>query len=96
MCKVFEVSRSGYNKWTKRKENARDRRRKALEPCIRRIFLDSCCLYGSNKVWEELKKQSIHVSEKTVMRIMKELGLKSRTVKKYKATTNSKLCMTMF
>lgn len=36
-----------------------------------------------------LKKQGIHVSEKTVARIMKELGLKSRTVKKYKATTNS-------
>jgi len=30
------------------------------------------------------------VSKKTVARIMKELGLVSRTVKKYKATTNSK------
>ena len=30
------------------------------------------------------------MSEKTVARIMKELGLRSRTVKKYKATTDSK------
>lgn len=30
------------------------------------------------------------MSEKTVARLMKELGLKSRTVKKYKATTNSR------
>ncbi|WP_415639236.1 IS3 family transposase, partial [Paenibacillus larvae] len=42
------------------------------------------------KVWYALKKQGIHVSQKTVARIMKELGLRSRTVKKYKATTNSK------
>ncbi|SFM49256.1 Transposase InsO and inactivated derivatives [Paenibacillus sp. 1_12] len=56
----------------------------------RRIFLDSRRLYGSKKVWEELKKQGLHLSEKTVVRVMKELGLKSRTVKKYKATTNSK------
>ncbi|ALP36986.1 hypothetical protein ASL14_13230 [Paenibacillus sp. IHB B 3084] len=30
------------------------------------------------------------MSEKTVAKIMKQLGMKSRIVKKYKATTNSK------
>jgi putative transposase len=90
MCTVFQVSRSGYYEWTRRKESERSIRRKTLEPRIRRIFLDSRRLYGSKKVWEALKKLGIHVSEKTVVRIMKELGLKSRTVKKYKATTNSK------
>jgi putative transposase len=39
---------------------------------------------------EVLKQQGVHVSQKTVARIMKVLGWKSRTVKKYKATTNSK------
>lgn len=34
-----------------------------------------------------LKQQGVYVSQKTVARIMKELGLKSRTVKKNKATT---------
>ncbi|KQN97169.1 hypothetical protein ASF12_24255 [Paenibacillus sp. Leaf72] len=37
-----------------------------------------------------LHRQGRKVSEKTVARMMKEQGLKSRTVKKYKATTNSK------
>ncbi|PGY50688.1 hypothetical protein COE09_18480 [Bacillus thuringiensis] len=32
----------------------------------------------------------MQISQKTVARIMKEQGLQSRTVKKYKATTNSK------
>ncbi|MGG4034908.1 DDE-type integrase/transposase/recombinase [Paenibacillus cisolokensis] len=62
----------------------RSKRRKQLEKRIRRIFYDSRQLYGT------LKQQGVRVSPKTVARIMKDLGLKSRTVKKYKATTNSK------
>jgi putative transposase len=90
MCETMNVSRSGYYKWTLRKESKREKRRKKLERRIRRIFLDSCRLYGSPKIFKVLQKQQVQVSEKTVARIMKELGLKSRTVKKYKATTNSK------
>lgn len=90
MCALFGVSKSGYYEWTKRKESHRTKRRKKLEQWIRRIFIDSRQLYGSPKVWHALKRQGIQISQKTVARIMKELGLKSRTVKKYKATTNSK------
>lgn len=90
MCALLSVSKSGYYEWTKRKESERLKRRKKLERWIRRTFFDSRQLYGSPKVWYALKKQGIHVSQKTVARIMKELGLRSRTVKKYKATTNSK------
>jgi len=90
MCETLKVSRSGYYKWTTRKESKREKRRKKLERRIRRIFLDSRRLYGSPKVHKVLLKQRVRVSEKTVARIMKDLGLKSRTVKKYKATTNSK------
>jgi len=90
MCEAFEVSRSGYYKWTKRKVSKREKRRHKLAKRIRHIFLESRCLYGSPKVTKELQKQGMKVSEKTVARIMKELGLRSRTVKKYKATTNSK------
>ncbi len=52
--------------------------------------MDSRRLYGSRKIHKALVQQGVAVSEKTVVRIMKELGLKSRTVKKYKATMNSK------
>jgi len=90
MCAVFEVSRSGYYEWTRRKKSNRVKRQEQLDKQIKRIFMDSRRLYGSIKVWETLKKKGVQVSEKTVARAMKRLGLKSRTVKKYKATTNSK------
>ncbi|KIL34451.1 transposase [Gordoniibacillus kamchatkensis] len=92
MCSVFKVSRSGYYEWVKNKdkETQRKTKRKELEQRIRRIFIDSRRLYGSRKIKEALEQQGVNVSGKTVARIMKELGLKSRTIKKYKATTNSK------
>ncbi|AJY75570.1 transposase [Paenibacillus beijingensis] len=90
MCAVFQVSRSGYYEWTRRQKSNRAKRQERLDQQIRRIFLDSRRLYGSPKVWEALKKKGIQVSEKTVARTMNRLNLQSRTVKKYKATTNSK------
>lgn len=90
MCTVLHVSRSGYYEWIKRKESQRSQRRKELETQVRRAFLASRRLYGSSKITQVLRQKGVQVSEKTVARLMKELGLKSRTVKKYKATTNSR------
>jgi transposase InsO family protein len=90
MCQVFQISRSGYYEWTKRQESPRKKQRREWEKQIRHVFMDSRELYGSPKVWRELVKQGVRISLSTVTRIMKELGLKSRTVRKYKATTNSK------
>ncbi|MEK4455937.1 IS3 family transposase [Paenibacillus sp. FSL R10-2748] len=52
----------------------RKKKRKELEQRIRRIFLDSCRLYGSRKIKEALEQQGVYVTGKTVARIMKELG----------------------
>ncbi|UOE78240.1 IS3 family transposase [Parageobacillus thermoglucosidasius] len=46
-------------------------------------------IYGSPKITQELHKQGIRVSQKTVARIMSEEGLRSITVRQFKATTNS-------
>lgn len=89
MHRIWNLPKRLYD-WTRRKESKRSKRHEWLKKKIRRFFLDNRRLYGSRKVWETLKKQGIEVTEKTVARIMKELDLKSRTVKKYKATTNSK------
>lgn len=91
MCEVFQIKRSGYYDWIKRKGqiNKRTRRREKLKQRIKRVFIGSRRLYGSPKITAVLREEGVQVSEKTVARLMKEMGLKSRTVKKYKATTNS-------
>ncbi|WP_110927710.1 IS3 family transposase [Bacillus massiliglaciei] len=90
MCNVMNVSRSGYHKWVDRPESEKTKRHKTLVKHVHKSYLESRGLYGSPKIAKDLEKKGIPVCQKTVARIMKEEDLRSKTVKKYKATTNSK------
>lgn len=90
MCQVLKVPRSAYYRWLNRPDSERKRRRDTLKQRIQFWYDDSNGLYGSPKITQMLRQEGFDVSQKTVTRLMKELGLKSRTVKKYKATTNSR------
>ena len=87
---MLKVIRSGYYAWLKRPESARKHRRRMMARRICEIFLSSRRLYGSPKITQVLRGEGIRVGQKTVAGIMRENKLRSRTVRKYKATTNSK------
>jgi putative transposase len=86
----MKVSRSGYHKWVDRPESKRTKRHKILVRHVHKSFIESRGLYGSPKIAKDLENKGTPVCQRTVARIMKEEGLRSKTVKKYKATTNSK------
>ena len=90
MCEVLGVSRSGYYAWAKRPESQQKKRQEALKKQIKKIHIESRKTYGSPKITKILQKQGVKVSQKTVARIMKDSDIRSKTKKKYKATTNSK------
>lgn len=90
MCEVLGVSRSGYYEWLNRPKSNQKERKEKLTSQIKRVYLDSRRNYGSPKITKQLNSEGVSVSQKTVSRIMKEEGIRSKTVKKYKATTNSK------
>ncbi|UVI33625.1 IS3 family transposase [Paenibacillus spongiae] len=96
MCSVMNVSRSGYYKWVKRKPSEQEKRRQKLKKRIRHHFDGFKQRYGSDKIAEKLREEGWTVSTKTVSRYMKDMGLRSITVKKQKATTNSKHNMAVF
>ncbi|MGG1556014.1 IS3 family transposase [Paenibacillus ferrarius] len=96
MCTVLKVSRSGYYKWIQRKPSAREQRLKALDRKIRRLFKHYKHRAGSPTITAVLRKNGVAVSSKTVSRRMKKMGLKSITVRKVTATTNSKHDLPVF
>ncbi len=90
MCKVLGVSRSGYYSWNTRPVSPVHEERKRLLDGIIDVYEKSRMVYGSRKVAKALDRKGIHCSRNRVARIMREQGLRSLRIRKYKATTNSK------
>lgn len=88
MCKALNVSRSGYYAFLARPESQRSKKNKKLLETIRQIHRETHGIYGSPRITESLPKDE-KASRSRVARIMRENGIRSKTVKKYKATTNS-------
>jgi putative transposase len=90
MCKLLNVSRSGFHAWFKRPESLRKRENRSLEAKIRVLHAASHGIYGAPRIHRDLTDDGIRCGKNRVARIMRKAGIRSRTKKKFKATTNSK------
>ena len=75
MCRVLEVSASGYYAWLKRELSARAIPDAALLERIQAIHQKSRGTYGVPRVHAELKAEGTHVGRKRVARLMRQAGL---------------------
>jgi len=92
MCKVLEVSSSGYYKWLKKQNNPQSEKeayRLEIQQKISKAFHESYGTYGSPRVHADLVEWGYIISQKTVARIMKEMGLKATPKEKFVVTTDS-------
>ena len=90
MCRVLQVSTSGYYAWVRRPESQRALGNHALLTRIKVVHDQSRRLYGSPRLTAALKAQGEICNEKRIARLMRVNGIKARTVKKFKVTTNSR------
>ena len=73
MCRILQVTRSGYYAWRARpRSSRRDQRRQELIKQIRQAHQLSRCSYGSPRIAVELKEQGIKVCENTVAKYMRK------------------------
>ena len=75
MCRVLEVSTSGYYAWRKRPRSARARADAGLTLRIQTIHERSRATYGAPRVHAELAAEGIRVGRKRVARLMAAAGL---------------------
>ena len=90
MCKLLDVSRSGFYAWDERGPSASEIADEQLAVRIAAIHKASGGRYGSPMVRAELAAEGTSVSRKRVARIMRELGLASLRKRRFKATTDSR------
>ena len=87
MCRVLEVSTSGYYAWRRRMISVRGREDEALRRKIRAIHDRSRHTYGSPRIHAELKEEGTRVGRKRVARLMKESGLVGASRRRWVRTT---------
>ncbi len=87
MCRVLEVSRSGYHAWAAREPSPRALADEALSGRIAEIFADSGETYGSPRVHAELRlEDGLRLSRKRVERLMRLAGLAGE-IKRHRGRT---------
>lgn len=89
MCKVLNVSRSGYHNYVKRRFRCKETDEVIILEKIKEIHKGSRSLYGSPKVYQDLRRLGLKINKKRVVRIMRTNGIRAKTKKKYEVTTNS-------
>ena len=91
MARVLGVQPSGFHAWQQREPGVRQQRRTELAVEIKAVHAHFRGVYGAPRIQRELQKQTVKVCENTVAAIMRQLGLRSKRVRKFvPSTTDSK------
>ena len=89
MCRALAVSPAGYYAWRGRPESRQAVANRTLLATIRVLHQDSRQTYGSPSIWRVLRAQGHRVGEHRVARLMRHDGLRAKTMKPWRATTDS-------
>ena len=87
---MFGVSRSGFYAWLNRKPCARQQADERLKVAIRAVHRQSRETYGVRRMQPELKDQGFASGRDRIGRLRRELGLRCKQKRRFKATTNSR------
>jgi putative transposase len=87
MCRVLDVSASGYYAWQVRPPSARAQADAALLERIRAIHTRSRGTYGAPRIQAELAAQGTHVGRKRVARLLQATGLAGVSRRPWVTTT---------
>ena len=90
MCRLLEVSPSGYYAWSARPESRRSREERQLVVAIRAFHQASRRTYGSPRIHKDLREHGLRCGENRVARLMRKHGVRAKQARKFKATTDSK------
>lgn len=87
MAKVLDVSRSGYYDFLGRGKSERELENERLKEKINKIHESSRRVYGSPRIYRELKNQGEKCSRKRVAKLMREEKIQAKMRKRWKKTT---------
>lgn len=90
MCRLLDVSTSGFHAWAARPESQRARGDRALTVATKAAFAGAKGRYGSPRILRELRSKGRWSSRRRIARIMRVEGLVALPRKRRTRTTDSK------
>ena len=76
ICRVLQIAPATYYAARSRAPSVRAQRDAELQTAIERVWTEHHRVYGADKVWAQLKREGVRVARCTVVRLMRELGLR--------------------
>jgi len=89
-CRVLQVSRSGYYKWLHAEPSSRSSDDAVLAAEVKEVFHEHRGRYGAPRIRRALRRRGSRPSKKRVARLMRILGLRGHTPRRFRRTTDSR------
>ena len=90
VCQVLGVPRSSYYARRRRPEPARVQEDRHLKQKILAVHAAASGRYGTPRIERQLRRQGVATSRRRVARLRCELGLKAKSTRRYRQTTDSR------
>ena len=90
LCRVLQVTRSGYYAWRQRQPSERQKQNETLLNQIRTFFQRSKGTYGSPRILRDLREAGFTCGMHRVAKMMRQAGLGVATAPRFRVTTDSK------
>jgi transposase InsO family protein len=90
LCRVLEVSRSGYYAWRTRRPSKRAQENARLEVAIQAAHMRTRQTYGPERLQAELREDGFPAGIGRIKRLRKKLRIRCTPVRRFTTTTDSK------
>jgi transposase InsO family protein len=87
MCRLLQVSRSGFYAAQRREPSARTQSREKLRTVIAALYEASRGTYGSPRIYQELRNRERPCGRNLIARLMREAGLRAKSRRRFRPLT---------
>jgi putative transposase len=87
LCRLLEVSRSGYYEWCRRSPRAAAAAEQPLRTNVEHYFAQGRGTYGTRRIKHLLAQEGLQVSRRRIGRLLAQAGLRCKTRRKFTAPT---------
>jgi transposase InsO family protein len=89
MCRLLEVSRSGYYEWLRRPPRAQGEVAQQVQAKVQHYFTQGRSTYGTRRLKYLLAQDGLVVSRRRIGRLLAQAGLRCKTRRRFKVPTAS-------